>query len=79
MQMDFHRKRKPFKCDQCNYSSSRLDHLKVHKYTDTGEKPYKCNPCDCCFAHRSNLKYMLIHSNDNGNNKYHGQTGLPIP
>ena len=38
--------KKPFKCKQCNYSSTNSGNLKAHMFVHTGEKPLKCKQCD---------------------------------
>ena len=37
---------KPYKCDQCAYSSTMAQNLKNHKRLHSGEKPHSCDRCD---------------------------------
>ena len=34
------------KCNQCNYSSTRTDHLRAHVQNRHDEKVHKCNQCN---------------------------------
>lgn len=45
-------------CSTCNKAFSRPSSLKIHIYSHTGEKPYKCKyaGCEKTFSVRSNMK-----------------------
>ena len=44
--MRIHTGEKLFKCDVCEYASSREIHLVKHMWIHTGKKPYKCDVCE---------------------------------
>ncbi|MGI2262406.1 C2H2-type zinc finger protein [Candidatus Cardinium hertigii] len=48
-------KNKPYRCDTCGKGFYRLDTLKVHHRSYTGEKPYICYRRDKSFTTSSNL------------------------
>ena len=48
------------KCNQCNYASSRRDHLRTHlKRHSTGEKSNKCNQCNYASSMEGDLRKHL--------------------
>ena len=54
---------KPFKCDTCSSSFSRIGSLKTHKLIHSGLRPFKCDLCPSTFMRKNNLKFhKLIHS-----------------
>lgn len=52
----WHQPRYP--CHQCTKTFSRPSSLRIHMYTHTGEKPYKCHypDCDRRFSVQSNMR-----------------------
>ena len=56
---------KPYKCDQCKYSSKTAQNLKTHKLTHSGEKPCACDQCKYSSKAAQNLKtHKLTHRGD---------------
>ncbi|UYV65697.1 hypothetical protein LAZ67_3005171 [Cordylochernes scorpioides] len=47
---------KPFKCEYCDYETTKKHSLTYHLYTHTGEKPFKCDQCDFRTRLKKNLK-----------------------
>ncbi|KAJ9094395.1 hypothetical protein QFC20_006897 [Naganishia adeliensis] len=58
-----------YSCDHCGKSFSRPSSLKIHIYSHTGEKPYKCTWPNCTrsFSVQSNLKrHAKVHLENSG-------------
>ena len=58
--------KKPFPCDQCEYSTDRPAKLKIHVDTvHLGLKPHKCTECDEAFGVKSHLTSHIksVHEN----------------
>lgn len=50
--------KKNFPCQECQKAFNSLEKLKVHSYSHTGERPYRCSHPDCTKAFVS--KYKLL-------------------
>ncbi|GBP89099.1 Zinc finger protein 233 [Eumeta japonica] len=58
-------RKKPYECKHCEYSTSRLDNLKMHTRTHTGEKPYRCEQCEYSASQLGQLtRHMRTHLGD---------------
>ncbi|XP_064463855.1 zinc finger protein 22-like [Ornithodoros turicata] len=44
-------------CRFCDYSSRKMNHVKDHERTHTGERPYACKVCRKKFVQKSHLVY----------------------
>ena len=49
-----------FNCDQCNYSSTTADRMKLHKRMHTGEKPFSCGQCNFSCKTSNHLRRHVI-------------------
>ena len=57
-----------YKCDQCDYASSRAGDLRRHLKTHSGEKPYKCDQCDYASSQAGHLRtHLKTHSGEKSN------------
>ncbi|XP_014013338.1 zinc finger protein PLAG1 [Salmo salar] len=57
--------RKNFPCQLCEKAFNSVEKLKVHSYSHTGERPYRCSHQDCTKAFVSKyklLRHMVTHS-----------------
>ncbi|XP_029313695.1 zinc finger protein PLAG1 [Cottoperca gobio] len=57
--------KKNFPCQECLKAFNSLEKLKVHSYSHTGERPYRCSHPDCTKAFVSKyklLRHMATHS-----------------
>ncbi|XP_028826364.1 zinc finger protein PLAG1 [Denticeps clupeoides] len=57
--------RKNFPCQLCEKAFNSVEKLKVHSYSHTGERPYRCTHADCTKAFVSKyklLRHMATHS-----------------
>ncbi|XP_048003598.1 zinc finger protein 717-like isoform X10 [Leguminivora glycinivorella] len=55
----------PYKCNTCDYKSSKRSHLRTHVMTHTGEKPFQCSHCAYKCIHRRNLqRHQSIHTGE---------------
>ncbi|KAK5897934.1 hypothetical protein CgunFtcFv8_015393 [Champsocephalus gunnari] len=57
--------KKNFLCQECQKAFNSLEKLKVHSYSHTGERPYRCSHPDCTKAFVSKyklLRHMATHS-----------------
>ncbi|GBP71327.1 Zinc finger protein 436 [Eumeta japonica] len=60
-----HTRKKGYKCDQCQYSTSKTDNFKNHMRTHTGVKPYKCEQCEYSASRLHHLKnHMRTHTGE---------------
>lgn len=58
------KKKKQHKCQDCDYVSTRLSHLKRNMLIHTGEKPHACASCTKRFRNRWHLqRHLIIHIN----------------
>ena len=56
---------KPYKCNQCDFTSNGANTLKAHLKSHIGEKSYKCNHCDVAYFWQSGLRrHMKTHAGE---------------
>ena len=61
-----HSGKKPFVCDQCEYSSTQAQALKRHKLKHSGDRPHACNQCNYSSTTAQALKtHKMIHNGEN--------------
>ncbi|KFM61537.1 Testis-specific zinc finger protein topi, partial [Stegodyphus mimosarum] len=52
-----------YQCEECSYSSYKLDYLKRHIIIHTGERPYLCGLCKKGFGNKSNYnRHIRCHA-----------------
>ncbi|KAH7395988.1 hypothetical protein BKA64DRAFT_74400 [Cadophora sp. MPI-SDFR-AT-0126] len=62
----------PFKCNVCQRSYSRVDHLARHFRTHTAEKAYRCDVCSKSFTRADLLKrHASAHTDSRRNRRSH--------
>ena len=72
-----HSAEEPFKCNQSDFVSVRVDSLKRHLKTHTGDKPHQCNHCDYAAVQASNLwRHLKTHCGGNHTNAANATMGL---
>lgn len=47
---------KPFKCQQCPKSFSKMQNLQVHQATHSGVRPFSCHNCSKAFMRKRELE-----------------------
>ena len=56
---------KPYKCDVCDYATTRRGNLRTHQRIHTGEKPYQCDICDKRFSTKPKLtQHIFVHTGE---------------
>ncbi len=55
-----------YQCTYCQKLFGRLDILKTHMMTHTGERPYKCEVCGKGFTARANYRQHLLTHTESG-------------
>ena len=66
--LKMHSGEKSNKCNQCDYASSRVGHLRTHLKAHSGEKLNKCNQCNYASSGAGNLRtHLKMHSGEKSN------------
>ncbi|XP_047118366.1 gastrula zinc finger protein XlCGF48.2-like [Schistocerca piceifrons] len=56
---------RPFQCESCKRTYSRIDKLRAHQHIHFGEKCHKCQVCDYATVDKGSLKkHMRIHNDE---------------
>ena len=70
---------KRFKCNQCNYSSKYISHLKTHKMVHEGKKPFKCDQCEYTASSQSHIeRHKKKHNNGGESTRRKIHKGSPL-
>ena len=47
---------KPYQCADCGYRATKPSHIRIHRRSHTGEKPFKCVYCERAFTQNGQCK-----------------------